>query len=108
MIPNRPVFAALACLVTFSGAFALVPETTPSGTFSMPADAPPGLTPARLQLQKMLEAFNSGNREILEKYRQDNLSPFWSHPPDDDAALWWQKSTGGWVPVALEDKSPTS
>jgi len=29
MIPNRPVFALLACLVTFSGALALVPEPSP-------------------------------------------------------------------------------
>lgn len=107
MIPNRLVFALLACVVTFSGAFALVPETEPSGVFSMPADAPPGLTPARLQMQKMLEAFNSGSREALDRYREHNLSPFWLHPPDDDAALWWQKSTGGWVPVAMEDKSRT-
>jgi CubicO group peptidase (beta-lactamase class C family) len=107
MIPNRPVFALLALLVTFSGAFALVPETTPSGRFSMPADAPPDLTPARLQMKKMLEAFNSGSREVLEKYREHNLSPFWLHPPDNDAALAWQKSTGGWIPVAIEDKSRT-
>jgi D-alanyl-D-alanine carboxypeptidase len=108
MSTNKIVFALLACLITISGAFALVPEMSPSGRFSWPADAPPDLTPARLQLQKMLEAFNSGNREVLERYRADNLSPFWRHPPDDDAALWWQKTTGGWVPVALEDKSPTS
>ena len=108
MIPNKIGFALLAGLITISGAFALVPEMSPSGRFTWPTDAPPDLTPARLQLQKMLEAFNSGNREVLEKYRQDNLSPFWRHPPDDDAALWWQKTTGGWVPVALEDKSPTS
>jgi CubicO group peptidase (beta-lactamase class C family) len=107
MIPNRPVFAYLACLVTISGAFGLVPETSPSGRFSMPADAPPDLTPARLQMQKMLEAFNSGSREALQRYRKDNLSPFWLHPPDDDAALCWQKTTGGWVPVAVEDKSST-
>ena len=107
MIPNRLVFAFLAGLVTISGAFALVPETSPSGLFSMPSDAPPDLTPARLQMQKMLEAFNSGSREQLQRYREDNLSPFWSHPPDNDAALWWQKTTGGWVPVAMEDKSDT-
>src|SRR5689334_4123654 len=107
MIPNRPVFAFLACLITISGSFGLVPETSPSGRFSMPGDAPPDLTPARLQMQKMLEAFNSGSREALQRYRKDNLSPFWLHPPDDDAALWWQKTTGGWVPVAVEDKSST-
>src|SRR4051812_33511964 len=107
MIPNRLVFALLACLVTISGALALVPETSPSGFFSMPVDAPPDLTPARLQMQKMLEAFNSGSREELDRYRKENLSPFWLHPPEDDAALWWQKATGGFVPVALEDKSPT-
>jgi hypothetical protein len=107
MIPNRPVFALLAGLVTLSGALALVPETSPSGIFEMPADAPPELTPARLQMQKMLEAFNSGSREQLERYRKHNLSPFWLYPPDNEAALWWQKTTGGWVPVAQEDKSPT-
>lgn len=107
MSTDRPVFALLACLVMFSGAFALVPDTSPAGVFSMPADAPAELTPARLQLQKMLAAFNSGSREELQKYRRDNLSPFWLHPPDDDAALRWQKNTGGWLPVALEDKSRT-
>jgi D-alanyl-D-alanine carboxypeptidase len=107
MIPNRLVFALLACVVTISGAFGLVPETSPSGTFSLPADAPPDLTPARLQMQKMLQAFNSGSRAELERYRRDNLSPFWLHPPENDAALWWQKTTGGFVPVAVEDKSPT-
>ena len=108
MSTEKIFFALLASLIAISGAFALVPEMSPSGRFSWPADAPAELTPARLQLQKMLEAFNSGNREVLEKYRVDNVSPFWRHPPDNDAALWWQKTTGGWVPVALEDKSPTS
>jgi D-alanyl-D-alanine carboxypeptidase len=105
LTPWRVTAAALACLTT--AVMVSFPKLGPSSeTGGAPMEVAPGLTPARVQLDRLLAAFNTGDRDAIDRYRRDEISPHWTHAPTTDMALNWFKQTGGYRPLWIHDVAP--
>lgn len=61
---------------------------------------------AREPLERLLMAFNSGDRATLEQYAKANLSPRYKDSPSIDDALTMHKQTGGFDVLELTDVAP--
>lgn len=101
---SRIVSAALAGMIT--SAILSFPNLGPASKSGPPMDLTAGPTPARIQFDQMLEAFNSGDRATIDRYREHDISPYWTHSPTTDMALNWFKQTGGYRVLRVRDVSP--
>jgi D-alanyl-D-alanine carboxypeptidase len=91
--------AALAILALSAlAAISAPPEQTPSGDVQIPK------TPAGEQFSAWLTAFNSGERDQLEKFRSHYAKPD-DHPPQRELAFRMQ--TGGFELKKIEESSDT-
>jgi D-alanyl-D-alanine carboxypeptidase len=70
------------------------------------ARAAPGPTPARTQLQRMLAAVNSGDRDTLEAFTKANYSPDGKDLPGVDRGLYAHKQFGGFELLEIDDDKP--
>lgn len=100
----RVLAAIPACLVT--AVMVSFPHLGPASKSGPPMDLGAGESPARIQFGKMLAAFNSGDRDLIERYRELDVSPFWPHAPSTDMALGWFKQTGGYRVLRIQDIAP--
>ncbi|HEX6637628.1 MAG TPA: serine hydrolase domain-containing protein [Steroidobacteraceae bacterium] len=100
----RLVAALLACSVT--AVMVSFPHLGPASKSGPPMDLSSGDTPAHIQLERVLAAFNSGDRDTFDRYRQENVSPYWTHAPTGEMAVGWFKKTGVHRVLTVQDLSP--
>lgn len=100
----RWVAALLACLVTAT--LVSFPHLGPASKSGPPLDLSSGESPARVQFARMLAAFNSGDRGVIDGYRARDVSPYWTHAPTTDMALDWFKKTGGYLLLKVDEVTP--
>ena len=75
----------------------------PSACARAEPEASAGPSPASEQLQRLLDAVNSGDRATLEQYAKSSLSPNYKNSPSIDEALGIHKQTGGFDVLELTD-----
>lgn len=63
-------------------------------------------SPELLQVHKLLDAINSGDRATMEAYRKENFSPDWKDAPDADRGLYLHKQFGGLDLLEVDESLP--